>query len=105
MKNKGIAIRTILLLLIGVLVAGILIYLVYSYGTGSATLSISECISKVTSWCTACMTAEWQSGLTSDLEIRDCGNKIRGGLAWNDNTNCGAGSSKNDCCNAVNIGC
>jgi len=53
--NKGIAIQTILLLLVGVIVAAILIYLIYSYAT-TPTLSITECQSRIISWCTQCKT-------------------------------------------------
>jgi hypothetical protein len=56
MNNKGIAIRTILLLLIGVLVAGILIYFVYRSFSGSA-MSREECRARGISWCTSCWNA------------------------------------------------
>lgn len=86
MGNKGIAIRTILLLLIGVLVAGILIYFVYRFFSGSA-LSREECRAKAISWCTSCwnfMTAkgsacdDWpdiaacQGGPTPGQGLIDC---------------------------------
>jgi len=63
MSSKGIAIRTILLLLIGILVVSILTYLVYSYSTGS-TLSEYECRGKMVSWCTGCSNAGWSSTVT-----------------------------------------
>jgi len=53
MMNKGIAIQTILLLVVGVLVAGIIIFLVFRTTTGS-TLSATACQSRVISWCTTC---------------------------------------------------
>lgn len=56
MNNKGIAIQTILLLLIGVLVAGLLVYYTYRYFSGSA-LSREECRSRAISWCTGCWNA------------------------------------------------
>ncbi len=73
--SKGIAIRTILLLLVGILIAGILIYFVYSYTTGSASLSTTDCLSKVTSWCTSCMVSNWANGfntINSGDDIETC---------------------------------
>jgi len=51
--SKGIAIRTILLLVVGLLVAGILIYLVYSF-TATGQLSVYECRVRLTELCTQC---------------------------------------------------
>ncbi len=62
--NKGIAIRTILLLLVGVIVAGVLIYLVYSVTTGS-TLSSTACQSRVISYCTRRKMMGWNDGACS----------------------------------------
>ena len=55
---KGIAIQTILLLLVGIFVVGILVYLVYSY-TRSPTLSTMECRTIATSWCTSCKLSDF----------------------------------------------
>ena len=54
--RKGIAIRTILLFLIGLVTAGIIIYYVYRTFTGSA-MSQEECRSMAISWCTGCWNA------------------------------------------------
>ena len=56
--NKGIAIQTVLLLLIGILVAGVLIYFVY-VSTKSSTITESECMSRVNSLCLHCQTNDW----------------------------------------------
>ncbi len=53
MKGKGIAIQTILLLLVGILVVGIIVYMVYRYFVG-APLSEQECRSRAITWCTGC---------------------------------------------------
>jgi hypothetical protein len=53
MRNKGIAIQTILLLVVGILVAGVIIFLVFRTTT-SSTLSSTACQSRVISWCTTC---------------------------------------------------
>ena len=51
--SKGIAIQTILLLLVGTIVAVIIIYLVYTY-TSTTALSAKECEARFISWCTQC---------------------------------------------------
>ncbi len=80
MMNKGIAIRTILLLLIGVLVTAILVYYVYVYFSGSA-LSREECRARAVSWCTSCWNAmnaagssDWtvDAGPEPSVELADC---------------------------------
>ena len=66
MNNKGIAIHTILLLLVGVLVVGILVYLVYKSISGS-TLSKYECQTHAISWCTRMrMSDHWTSTCSCD---------------------------------------
>jgi len=59
--SKGIAIETILYLLLGIIVVGIIIYLVYTYTTGGQ-LNEQQCRSKVISWCTGCSVANWAAG-------------------------------------------
>lgn len=61
--SKGIAINTILYLLLGILVVGILVYLVYTYTT-SPGLDINNCRSIVTNWCNSCMIAGWPAGFS-----------------------------------------
>jgi hypothetical protein len=61
--RKGIATETILLLLIGIVVAGILIFMVYRYLI-SAPLSQEECKARLITWCTGCRmacTGDWTS--------------------------------------------
>jgi len=76
MNNKGIAIQTILLLLIGVLVAGLLVYYTYRYFSGSA-LSREECRARAVSWCTGC----WNAMNAKGSECAD----------WEDSGTCGVG--------------
>lgn len=59
--SKGIAIRTILYLLLGILVVGIVVYLVYTYVTGPG-MDIQDCRARVQNWCTSCKVAGWASG-------------------------------------------
>lgn len=74
--SKGIAIRTILYLLLGVLVVGILIYMVYTYGTGPG-LDIQDCRSQIQNWCNGCMIAGWQAGIGEEDEDSDIGTCIK----------------------------
>ena len=69
--KKGIAIQTILLLVVGIIVAGILVYLVYSYTTGQ-TLSAHECRAKMMSWCTNCYNVGGGTSITLPLELSNC---------------------------------
>jgi len=111
--SKGIAIQTILLLMVGTLVAGILIYLVYSY-TRSPTLSKTECIAEVTNWCTTCMISGWNKDIECPQDVKDCGNLILGNEWWTGNDNCATGGAgtpeealraiKEDCKVTVGVG-
>ena len=103
---KGIAIQTILLLLVGILVVGILVYLVYRY-TRSSTLSKTECMGLVTNWCTTCMTSGWDVNVKITQDVKDCGNMLTSGW-WDDNGDCDSPTGVNekyDCCHTLGIGC
>jgi len=76
--SKGIAIQTMLLLLIGILVTVGLIYLVYRYAT-SSQLGMEECRASIVSWCTTCMNAGWRSGPIRPTIVYDCGDPSKGG--------------------------
>ncbi len=62
--NKGIAIRTILLLLSGIIVAGIVIYLFFIY-TRTSIISESECRARLSEICMLCKNNGW-SGYSHD---------------------------------------
>jgi len=64
---KGIAIQTILLLLVGVLVVGILVYLVYKYTTGPS-LSVADCRASLSTICTTCSLTSWAGDLSTDFK-------------------------------------
>jgi len=76
---KGIAITTILLLTVGIIVSGLVIYQVYRSFTGSV-LSEHECRTRMISWCTGCMNAGWSAtaGLPMTSESSTCANKYFG---------------------------
>jgi len=72
--SKGIAINTILYLLLGVLVVGVVVYLVYTYVTG-AGLDVQSCRSIVQNWCTSCKIANWAPGfgtIAADSDVEYC---------------------------------
>ena len=65
--QKGIAIQTILLLVIGIFVVGILVYLMYRYTSGT-TIDCAGCQAKFINWCTLC---------TSGATTKSCSNDWR----------------------------
>ena len=92
MMSKGIAIRSILLFVIGILVAVVLIYIFLTYISGG-TLSLEECRVVITNTCNMCKIANWDSSISLSQEVRDCG---KGGdwqktqyWAFYDNDHCG----------------
>ena len=54
--NKGIAVTTILTLVVGIVVVGIIIYLVYTYVL-TPVIPEQDCRAMAISWCTSCRTA------------------------------------------------
>jgi len=82
--RKGIAVRTILLLVIGILVAGILVYMVYRSFTGT-TLSQEECRSRAISYCTLCYTSNWLSEIEAGAAA--CTADYFG-TGWTDTSDC-----------------
>ena len=71
--TKGIAIQTILMLLVGILVVGIIVYMVYRYFVG-APLSEQECRARAITWCTGCKNGGWTAGQgsTSGTDLGTC---------------------------------
>jgi len=73
--SKGIAIQTILYLLIGVLVVGVVVYLVYTY-IMSPVLPETQCRAIATSWCTSCKTSGWvAAGPEPSDDLEACGGR------------------------------
>ena len=74
--TKGIAIQTILMLLVGILVVGIIVYMVYRYFVQSP-LGEQECRSRAIMWCTGCRNGEWTAGqgTLAGTELETCANK------------------------------
>jgi len=72
--SKGIAIQTILYLLIGVLVVGIVVYLVYTYVIG-APIGEQQCRTQAITWCTSCKNVAWVGGPTATSDLVTCAGK------------------------------
>jgi len=75
--RKGIAIQTILLLLVGIIVVSILVYMIYRY-TGGGVLNEQSCRSEMISWCNLCLGGKFQSGPAMSEGLKDCAKKY-----WN----------------------
>jgi len=94
--NKGIAIRTILFFLIGILVAVVLIYIVLTFITDGA-LSSEECKAIITNACNMCSIANWDSRIKLSQEVQECGKQGSVYWAFSDNWDCASGSMEWDC--------
>jgi len=99
MNDKGIAINTILLLVVGMIVVGVIVYLVFTFTTGP-TISVQECKAKMMQYCTLCANNGW-TGISTPDELNDCGDDYPELSVWSVNTNCA--NSKADC-EAIGIG-
>ena len=94
--TKGIAIQTILMLLVGMLVVGIIVYMVYRYFVG-APLGEQECRARITSWCSQCKIMDFASnGVPMTQSLAECVVKYFGDAAW-DNANCDGAGHYCDC--------
>jgi len=87
--TKGIAIQTILMLLVGILVVGIIVYMVYRYFVG-APLSEQECRARAITWCTGCknsntgVTGDWSvAGSAPGSDLNTCAGTYFGGAPDN----------------------
>jgi len=75
--GKGIAITTILLLLVGSLVTGITVYYTYRSVSGSP-LSEHECRGMMISWCIGCSNLNWEGGSGMDPQLKECASRYWG---------------------------
>ena len=94
--TKGIAIQTILMLLVGILVVGIIVYMVYRYFVG-APLGEAECRTRITAWCSQCKLSDFnQNGVQMTQDLAECVSTYFGPAAW-DAPNCGGTPGYCDC--------
>jgi len=96
--TKGIAVQTILMLLVGIIVVGILVYMVYRYFMG-APLSEQDCRARVIAWCNGCRVMNFtQSGIQVTSEMADCASTYFGStLSAGDSCNTDANSNYQFC--------
>jgi len=69
--TKGIAIQTILMLLVGILVVGIVVYMVYRY-IFSPVINEQECRTRMVNWCTTCKSSGWSNTITPTANVNQC---------------------------------
>lgn len=110
--SKGIAIRTILLIIVGLLTAVLIIYWIYSV-TRSPILTATECQTRLMNWCTNCMNAQWDNGVYMPDDVKECVSLAGPGFgAFSDNNCCSdvdcadgksSGLNKWDCGHFFNI--
>jgi len=99
---KGIAIETILLLLLGILVAGILVFLLYKY-VFNRVLPLELCASMAINWCTLCKNAypdfqcEPNCYVPVGPDLSECAREYFGGVP----SNCADG----ECCHNAGTWC
>lgn len=100
--SKGIATQTILLMLVGILVVGILIYIVYRT-LMNPSLSEEECRARWISMCNVCKTSNWDPVVKVPSQLYDtvngCAKPDTIFKDWKDNTCCSndCGFMKDDC--------
>jgi len=83
LMSKGIAISTILYLLVGVLVVGIVVYLVYTY-VMNPILPETQCRALATSWCTSCSAVDFTGGPDASSDLQGCAGEYWTAPAWGD---------------------
>jgi hypothetical protein len=94
--KKGIAVRTMLLILIGMIVVGIMSYLIYRAAT-TKTLSVFECKAKLIDICRICENTGWDEKYMLDIDdteddaygkiIKPC-KEYPEFFYWHDNKDC-----------------
>ena len=60
--NKGVAVQTIILVLVGLIVLVLLTYLIWTSFTEQRSIPMEECKSKFMIWCRSCGYQGWPDG-------------------------------------------
>ncbi len=97
---KGIAVPYIVALLLGIIVLGIIVYLVYLHIILKQPLSCQECGAKFVNWCAKCFLKEWGGDNEMDEELKDCVPRCNLGIAREGGNEC-VGAEED--CKAVGI--
>jgi len=93
--NKGIAITTILTLVVGIVVVGIIIYLVYTYVL-TPVIPENECRALAVSWCTQCG-MNWTTTIKASTNLQNCASTYFSSGAPSSNWQCNNANSKTWC--------
>jgi uncharacterized membrane protein len=95
--NKGIATQTILLILIGIIVVGILVYVIYRTVL-NPSIPAEECRARYISACTQCKNMGFTTHFPIPEELYDTTKCAKGIFAvWSNNYNCDEGNTITDC--------
>jgi hypothetical protein len=95
--GKGIATQTILLMLVGIIVVGIIIYIVYRSLTGPS-LSEGECRARMINACMMCENVGWDKDYGVAAELHDPKICAKGIFAyWDGNEQCKLDNMEIDC--------
>jgi len=73
--RKGIAVPTILKLVIGVIVIVIVVFLIYRYVLKSP-IGEQECRARMTAWCASCQLVDFSDGPKMGEELGSCVSSI-----------------------------
>lgn len=70
--SKGVAVHTIILVLVGLIVLVLLTYLVWTSFTEQKSIPMEQCRSKFMVWCRSCGYQNWADGINIPSDISDC---------------------------------
>lgn len=85
--SKGVAVRTIILFLLGLLVLVIVAYMVYRVFY-SPTIPLTECRTRWTYFCTECKVAGWSDNISVSKDLEDCVNNYWSGYSISSGLKC-----------------
>lgn len=79
MNKKGIAVQTIILVLLGLVVLVFIAYWLYTLFAGETPLSMEQCRIKLLTWCEMCKNNDWSAAiaLASDATASRCYNDYK----------------------------
>ena len=98
---KGLATRTIGLMMLMVIIVVILIYLFYK---SSKPIGVQECSARWFDWCMRCQSGGWNSNMKTPDCVSNCSQTLQKyhnlpniGVFLTDDTDCSTGGTENDC--------
>jgi len=73
---KGVAIPYVVALLLGIIVLGIFVYMIYLHIVKNEPLDCSACAARFTTWCSKCFllseSGSWSGGPEMDDGLKEC---------------------------------